>query len=429
MTGGAVSEWREVVLGDVLRIKHGYAFKGEYFVSAGTDVLLTPKNFRAEGGLDVLPQRCRYYDGPIDESFVLTPGDVVVAMTDLKQDAPILGAAGTVPAIGRYLHNQRIGKVVVREPGRLDPTFAPWLLNSPSVRGRIRQTATGSTVRHSAPVRIEEVTVMLPAPQIQRRIAAILSVFDKLIEINERRIELLEDLARSLYREWFVRLRFPGHQTAGSVRPEAESVPTGWKVRPASDLFQVNPRIRSAQSVFPKVTMADVDERISAVLPSAVATRIAGSKFQRDDILFARITPCLENGKTALVKFLEPGEVAVGSTEFIVLRGTTVGPAFVYCAARSERIREHAIKSMSGSSGRQRVATSCFDSLELVEPPRVIADRFERLVEPMFEEVFELANYIRRLAATRDLLLPRLVTGQLDISDIDLGDLLPSEAA
>ncbi len=175
--------------------------------------------------------------------------------------------------------------------------------------------------------------------------------------------------------------------------------------------------------------MADVDERISAVLPSAVATRIAGSKFQRDDVLFARITPCLENGKTALVKFLEPGEVAVGSTEFIVLRGATVGPAFVYCAARSERIREHAIKSMSGSSGRQRVATSCFDSLELVEPPRVIADRFERLVEPMFEEVFELANYIRCLAATRDLLLPRLVTGQLDISDIDLGDLLPSEAA
>jgi type I restriction enzyme S subunit len=174
--------------------------------------------------------------------------------------------------------------------------------------------------------------------------------------------------------------------------------------------------------------MADVDERVSTVFPSALVTRIAGSKFQRDDVLFARITPCLENGKTALVKFLEPGEVAVGSTEFIVLRGATVGPAFVYCAARSERIREHAIKSMSGSSGRQRVATSCFDSLELVEPSRVVADWFEQLVEPMFEAVFELANYNRRLAATRDLLLPRLVTGQLDISDIDLGDLLPPEA-
>ncbi len=75
------------------------------------------------------------------------------------------------------------------------------------------------------------------------------------------------------------------------------------------------------------------------------------------------------------------------------------------------------------------MATSCFDSLELVEPRRAVADRFEQLAEPMFEEVFELANYNRRLAATRDLLLPRLVTGQLDISDVDLGDLLPAEAA
>lgn len=191
----------------------------------------------------------------------------------------------------------------------------------------------------------------------------------------------------------------------------------------------VNPRVRPAQTTFSKVTMGDVDERTSTVFPSDVGTHVAGSKFERDDVLFARITPCLENGKTALVKYLGTGEVGIGSTEFIVLRGRRVGPAYVYCAARSEPVRDHAIKSMSGSSGRQRVATSSFDSLDLVEPPPSIAQAFEETAGPMLDEVFALACQNRALAATRDLLLPRLVTGRLDISDVDLGDLLPEAAA
>ena len=165
------------------------------------------------------------------------------------------------------------------------------------------------------------------------------------------------------------------------------------------------------------------------VFPSDVTARMTGARFQRDDVLFSRITPCLENGKTALVKYLEPGEVGVGSTEFIVLRGQRVGPAFVYCAARSDAVRGHAIKSMSGSSGRQRVAIGSFDTLDLAEPPESVAQSFEGAAGPMLDGVFELAALNRRLAATRDLLLPRVVTGRLNISDIDLGDLLEPEAA
>ncbi len=175
--------------------------------------------------------------------------------------------------------------------------------------------------------------------------------------------------------------------------------------------------------------MGDVDERISAVFPSNATARPTGARFQRDDVLFARITPCLENGKTALVKYLEPGEVGVGSTEFIVLRARRVGPAFVYCAARSDAVRGHAIKSMSGSSGRQRVATGSFDTLLLAEPVQSVAQSFEEVAGPMLDEVFELAALSRRLAATRDLVLPRLITGRLGISDIDLGELLTLDAA
>jgi type I restriction enzyme S subunit len=200
-------------------------------------------------------------------------------------------------------------------------------------------------------------------------------------------------------------------------------------VASASDALEVNPRLASGDGPYPKVTMGDVNERSSHVIPSATVERPSGSRFERDDVLLARITPCLENGKTALVKFLEPDEIGVGSTEFAVLRGRRVGPAFVYCAARSEHLREHAVKSMSGASGRQRIASNCFDTLRLVEPSALIASRFEVTAQPMLQEVYERRLQSDALAATRDLLLPRLVTGRLDTSDIDLGELLPAAAA
>lgn len=154
-----------------------------------------------------------------------------------------------------------------------------------------------------------------------------------------------------------------------------------------------------------------------------------GSRFELGDVLFARITPCLENGKTALVQFLEHGEMAVGSTEFIVLRGISVGPSFTYCAARSDEFRRHAIQTMSGADGRQRVASEAFDTLQLVEPSAEISDAFERVVGPLLESAYAVAVQNRALARTRDLLLPRLVTGRLDISDVDLGGLLEEEMA
>jgi len=349
-------------------------------------------------------------------------GDIV-----LTREAP-LGEVGMLHDPAGVFLGQRL--VMYRaDPELADRNFLFHAMRSPTVQAQIKAFGSGSTVEHMRVPDCGELLISCPDVSTQRRIGAVLVAFDDLIEINERRIELLEDLARSLYREWFVRFRFPEHEAPGRTAQPVASMPQSWAVRLASDVFVINPKLRSDQAAFPKVSMGDLDERVSTVFPSDVVARASGSRFQRDDVLFARITPCLENGKTALVKFLEPKDVAVGSTEFIVLRGKTVGPAFTYCAARSAPVREHAIKSMSGASGRQRVTTTSFDSLELAEPPPVIADEFERTAGLMLDEVFDLASQNVSLVATRDLLLPRLVTGRLDISDIDLGDLLPADAA
>jgi type I restriction enzyme S subunit len=142
----------------------------------------------------------------------------------------------------------------------------------------------------------------------------------------------------------------------------------------------------------------------------------SGSKFQNGDTLFARITPCLENGKTGFVQFLpDSTSVAFGSTEFIVLRSASLTPEFVYCLARSDEFRGVAIKSMSGASGRQRVQEKCFDDLQIALPPHALLGQFSAIVAPSFHLIYKLHLQIQNLHRTRDLLLPRLLSGQVEL--------------
>ena len=159
-----------------------------------------------------------------------------------------------------------------------------------------------------------------------------------------------------------------------------------------------------------------------SMLISDIESRVgnSGAKFQNGDTLFARITPCLENGKTAFVQFLPNADsVAFGSTEFIVLRSRTLTPEFVYLLARSDEFRGIAIKSMSGATGRQRVQEQCFDDFHIAQPPRDLLDSFTAVVAPSFKLVYELHQQTQNLRRTRDLLLPRLLSGQIDVEALD----------
>lgn len=142
----------------------------------------------------------------------------------------------------------------------------------------------------------------------------------------------------------------------------------------------------------------------------------SGAKFKNGDTLFARITPSLENGKTALVRNL-PGEgIGFGSTEFVVMRGRMVGPAFCYLLARYDEFRQHARSSMSWASGRQRARTESLRTFPMCLPPVALTVRFEEVVWPIFELSGALGAANNRLALARDFLLPRLISGELSAS-------------
>lgn len=144
--------WRNCKLGDLLEIKHGYAFQGEYFANAGSHIVLTPGNFNEEGGFKDKGDKEKWYNGPIPSDYVLNEGDLIVAMTE--QAEGLLGSSAIIPRSGRYLHNQRLGLVQVRDQSEADEGFLYYLFNSKPVRQQIRGSASGTKIRHTAPSRI-----------------------------------------------------------------------------------------------------------------------------------------------------------------------------------------------------------------------------------------------------------------------------------
>jgi type I restriction enzyme S subunit len=409
-----MTEWRESVLGDLCtRVTVGHVGKmSTEYVPDGVPFLRS-QNVRPF----VIDKRGLLYIGDDFNAKLrksaLSAGDVVIVRT---------GYPGTAAVVPEDLDGSNCADLVVITPSdALNPHVLAALFNSVYGQHAVSSQLVGSAQQHFNVGSAKTMRVRLPDRAEQDHIARVLCSINDLIENNGRRVEVLEEMARAIYREWFVKFRYPGHKDVPLVDSSLGPIPKDWGIAPASAAITVNPRIKLDKAGgHPFIAMGDLDERTMGCRPSQVRSVGSGAKFAQGDTLFARITPCLENGKTGLVQSLADDEVGLGSTEFIVLRGRDVGSAFTYCLARDSDFRKNAIASMSGASGRQRVRNGCFDSYLLAVPPRGLADAFERSAEPLVSQVAVLTDETERLRQLRDLLLPKLVSGQIDVSSLDL---------
>ena len=399
---------------DLITIKHGFAFSGEHIVERDNGiVLVAPGNFKIGGGFQ--EDKCKFFDGEIPEGYVLRSGDFIVTMTDLSKNIDTLGYSAIVPNTPNrtYLHNQRIGLITVVN-NDCDAGYLYWLMRSREYQKAIAGTSTGSTVHHTSPDKIRAFEFEAPGIESQKMIASILSAYDDLIENNRKQIKLLEEAAQRLYREWFIDLRFPGHEDTAIV----DGVPEGWKSTSLNEVINFNPKvILNKERIKQSIPMSALSTT-SMVLDSNEFTEtasISGAKFQNGDTLLARITPCLENGKTAFVSGILSDEGAVGSTEFIVMRSKKLNPYMVYLLARTEDFRESAIKSMTGSDGRQRVQVDIIKELPYLLPRDDDIRSFEDCVKPLFEQISVKQSQNVCLAEARDRLLPKLMSGEIEV--------------
>ena len=190
-----MSEWKRYKLGDLLRVKHGWAFKGEFFSETGIQSILTPGNFYESGGFKANTSKDRFYIGEYPKEYLCSKSDLIVAMTE--QAAGLLGSTAIVPEDNRYLHNQRIGLISCNE--YLNKDFAYYLFMTQTVRQQISRSASGTKVKHTSPEKIYEVQVYIPKIQTQRNITKILTTLDQKIQINNQINRELEDMAKTLY--------------------------------------------------------------------------------------------------------------------------------------------------------------------------------------------------------------------------------------
>ena len=334
-------------------------------------------------------------------------GDLILA-----REAPV-GNVAVVPEGLKCCLGQRT--VLIRpKPSDVDSDYLCYLLLTPAVQADLLGKSGGATVHHLNLKDIRALPISeLPGLSQQRKLAGHIKAYDDLIENNRRRIALLEESVRLLYREWFVDLRFPGHESLVVTN----GIPDGWALCALSSVVEINPETPfEKDKLSPFVPMQALSET-SMVMSAPEARAISGgAKFQNGDTLLARITPCLENGKTGFVQFLaDETPVASGSTEFIVLRSMRVNPYWVYCLAREESFRRHAIASMAGADGRQRVNTKCFDAYVVLQPPASVLSDFASRVEPCFSQIQHLSDMNDRLQEARNALLPKLMSGEIAV--------------
>jgi len=403
--------WPTVRMVDLFHVKHGYAFKGRYFASDGPYVLLTPGNFKEEGGYREQGEKTKFYTDDVPDNYILEEGDLLVAMTE--QAPGLLGSSAWIPESNRLLHNQRLGRIVDLDEKRLCKRYLYYLFNMREVRQQISARATGGKVRHTAPERIGQVIVRLPPLGMQLRAADVLSAYDNLIENNRRRIVLLENAVGQLYREWFVRLRFPGYEHTRIK----DGVPEGWEKGTAFSAMEV----RSGGT--PKTTVPDYwGGEISFYTPkdatetsyvlkteraiTELGLKNCNSRLYDTDTVFISARGTV--GKLNLA--LRP--MAMSQSCYALIGKGHVSQLFLFCALKEaiEHFKQHA-----GGAVFDAIIVDTFKLIPFLVPEEKRVRHFEETVAPMYRQVANLMEQNERLGTARDLLLPRLMSGEVTV--------------
>lgn len=392
-------KWKEYSLDELIHIKHGYAFKGEFFSEEPTDdILLTPGNFTIGGGFKA--QKLKYYNGDFPVDYILDENDVIVTMTDLSKEADTLGFSAKVPAWNgkRFLHNQRIGLVKLKTDD-FDQNYLYWLMRTFSYQRFVANGATGATVKHTSPTKICQYKFTAPEDKTtQRKIASILSAYDDLIENNLKRIKLLEEKAFLRY--------------MGIVREEK----------------------------LEKQILSDFGDIITGKTPSTTVADNFG-----EDVLFIK-TPDMHNqifientnqmlselgAKSQEKKYLPPLSLCVSCIGTAGVIGITSKPSqtnqqinsiifyepknvyFFY--ALMSQMKEQLDALGSNGSTFTNVNKNKFENMEVFVPNLKVLEDFAQEFEASFNLILTLQKQNTKLREARDILLPKLMSAQIAV--------------
>jgi len=343
------------------------------------------------------------------------PGDVIFTQRGT------LGQVGLIPkksSFPRYVISQSQMKMTVDESQVL-PEWIYYFFTAPLTVNELMNKAFSSGVPHINLGILRELQVLVPPLATQRKISAILSAYGDLIENNLRRIKILEEMAQNLYSEWFVKFRFPGHEQARFADSPLSPIPEGWEVRELSEFVDfergVEPGSRNyssqpAENCVPFLRVGDLGKRESDLF-------IEGS-FAKGRILTPNDIAITMDGTVGLVGMGLKGAYSSGIRRVVRNSNCPIGDAFIFQLLKSDHVQ--AIIEAHAKGTTIKHASSSIGHMLFALPDKAVADVFEEHAEPLNVLTLSLKRRNDALRRTRDLLLPNLISGELDVSQLDI---------
>lgn len=331
-------------------------------------------------------------------------GDVI-----LTREAPVGEVGRFTSSLDTVFLGQRLFHYRP-DPQQLDWNYLAYVLQSHDVQGRLRGMGFGATVEHIKVGDAENLLIPVPPLDVQKRIGGTLAAYDDLIENNRRRMALLEDAARQLYREWFIRLGFPGHEHTRI----AKGVPDGWVAGVLGDACNdardaVAPDQLEPDT--PYIGLEHMPRRSIALAEWGRVDEVTSTKlqFRQGEILFGKIRPYFHKVGLALVD-------GVASSDAIVIRPRSPDLAcLVLCCVSSDPFIAATSQGMKEGSKMPRADWKQMKQYPLPVPPAGLLADFNSVVEPLLAQIRTLALHTRTLKVARDLLLPRLIRGDIAV--------------
>lgn len=342
------------------------------------------------------------------QSNLAYPGDLIFTQRGT------LGQVGLIPKdakVDRYVVSQSQMKLTVDE-AKAEPLFLYYYFRLAATTQRILNSVSTSGVPHINLSILKAFEIELPPKPVQESIVEIAGAYDDLIDNNRRRITALEEAARLLYREWFVHFRFPGHEHVKVV----DGLPEGWLARTIGDVADTNAESYRAKELPEAINYIDISSvergRIvsKTLIPSSDAPGRARRKARDGDVIWSNVRPNLR----AYALILDPEENDVFSTGFTVLSAREVPFTWLYMSVTTESFVGHLVNHATGV-GYPAVRPDDFERAPVRVPPSGVLKLFHQAVEPNFRLVLKLVQQNQKLGEARDILLPRLMDGEIAI--------------
>lgn len=407
-------------LGQLIEIKHGYAFKSENYIKKSKYALVTLGSISESNDFKFNPNKTTYYGGEFPKEFMLNEGDLVMPLTE--QVVGLLGNSAIIPKIENitFVLNQRVGKVNIKND-LLDKTFCHFLLSTENVKQQLEYRASGTKQRNISPKDVYDVIVSIPTIDLQKKIGSLLNNIEKSINLNNKIISELQTMSKEIYDYWFMQYEFsntdgkPYKSSGGKMVWNEElkrEIPEGWEVKKINDIIK-----------FESGSQPPKSEHIAEYKEGYI--RFIQNRDYQDNsnLTFIKISGNNKTCDELDIMIDKYGEA--GKTRFGILGAYNVALAKINCndIRQREYIRKfmelestyNYLKGASMASTRSSLNSNTLDGLKICIPSLEIIDKYTKIAEINIKQYLTLKEENQELIELRDFLLPMLMNGQVKI--------------